>query len=65
MAGTVGVEPTITGPEPVALPLGYVPLNRYAINLSNVTNVTPITNESGQGLRPIDVLGDSSELYLI
>ena len=26
MAGTVGFEPTITGPEPVALPLGYVPI---------------------------------------
>ncbi len=26
MAGTVGFEPTILGPEPSALPLGHVPL---------------------------------------
>ena len=28
LAGTEGFEPTITGPEPVALPLGYVPLKQ-------------------------------------
>jgi hypothetical protein len=27
MAGLAGFEPTITGPKPVALPLGYSPIN--------------------------------------
>ena len=26
MAGAEGFEPPITGPEPVALPLGYAPM---------------------------------------
>ncbi len=26
LAGTAGFEPAMTGPEPVALPLGYVPM---------------------------------------
>ena len=26
MAGMEGFEPPITGPEPVALPLGYIPI---------------------------------------
>jgi hypothetical protein len=26
LAGAAGFEPTITGPKPVALPLGYAPL---------------------------------------
>jgi hypothetical protein len=30
LAGAPGFEPGITGPKPVALPLGYAPVNREA-----------------------------------
>jgi Putative transmembrane protein (PGPGW) len=33
LAGTVGFEPTILGPEPSALPLGHVPLARIIIRI--------------------------------
>jgi hypothetical protein len=38
MAGEAGFEPTITGPKPVALPLGHSPLKAnkfYIISMQN------------------------------
>ena len=43
MAGVAGFEPTITGPKPVALPLGYTPITAN----DHIKKVVPLQSSGG------------------